>query len=99
MRQPRLTAAAASPSQRGHGAKRSLSLAVPEVVRGVLSFSLSLCARPERRGDRERRLGMSSTETQDRTPGSLAAAVSRHVVRLFAEYTGRGPTRARTTIR
>jgi uncharacterized protein YbcI len=42
---------------------------------------------------------MSSTETQDRTPGSLAAAVSRHVVRLFAEYTGRGPTRARTTIR
>jgi uncharacterized protein YbcI len=42
---------------------------------------------------------MSSTETQDRTPGSLAAAVSRHVVRLFAEYTGRGPTRARTLIR
>ena len=42
---------------------------------------------------------MSSTETQDRTPGSLAAAVSRHVVRLFAEYTGRGPTRARTIIR
>jgi uncharacterized protein YbcI len=42
---------------------------------------------------------MSSTETHDRTPGSLAAAVSRHVVRLFAEYTGRGPTRARTLIR
>jgi uncharacterized protein YbcI len=42
---------------------------------------------------------MSSTETQDRTPGSLAAEISRHVVRLFADYTGRGPTRARTTIR
>jgi uncharacterized protein YbcI len=39
---------------------------------------------------------MSSTEP---TLGSLAAAVSNHVVRLFAEYTGRGPTRARTVIR
>jgi len=38
---------------------------------------------------------MSSTEP---TRGSVAAAVSRHVVRLFAEYTGRGPTRARTII-
>jgi uncharacterized protein YbcI len=36
---------------------------------------------------------------QERTPGTLAAAISRHVVRLFAEYTGRGPTKARTTIR
>jgi uncharacterized protein YbcI len=44
--------------------------------------------------------GVSSTETQRRPPGgSLAADVSRHVVRLFAEYTGRGPTKARTTIR
>jgi uncharacterized protein YbcI len=38
---------------------------------------------------------MSSTEP---TRGSVAAAVSRHVVRLFAEYTGRGPTKARTII-
>ena len=37
--------------------------------------------------------------TEERTPGSLSAAISNHVVRLFAEYTGRGPTRARTTIR
>jgi uncharacterized protein YbcI len=37
--------------------------------------------------------------TKERTPGSLSAAISNHVVRLFAEYTGRGPTRARTTIR
>src|SRR5215210_1079799 len=43
--------------------------------------------------------GVSSTEPQQRTPGGLTAAVSRHVVRLFAEYTGRGPTKARTTIR
>jgi len=32
-------------------------------------------------------------------PGSLSADISRLVVRLFAEYTGRGPTKARTTIR
>lgn len=44
--------------------------------------------------------GVSSTEAEHRSPGgSLAADVSRHVVRLFAEYTGRGPTKARTTIR
>jgi uncharacterized protein YbcI len=43
--------------------------------------------------------GMTSTEAQERTPGSLSAAVSRLVVRLFAEYTGRGPTKARTIIR
>src|SRR3954453_15985952 len=41
---------------------------------------------------------MSSTESHERTPRSPAAAVSNHVVRLFAEYTGRGPTRARTII-
>jgi uncharacterized protein YbcI len=42
---------------------------------------------------------MSSTETQHPTPGySLPAAISRLVVRLFAEYTGRGPTKARTLI-
>ena len=42
---------------------------------------------------------MSSTETQHPTPGfSLPAAISRHVVRLFSEYTGRGPTKARTMI-
>jgi uncharacterized protein YbcI len=42
---------------------------------------------------------MSSTETQNPTPGySLPAAISRLVVRLFAEYTGRGPTKARTLI-
>jgi len=42
---------------------------------------------------------MPSTQPQERTPGSLTAAISRHVVRLFAEYTGRGPTKARTSIR
>jgi uncharacterized protein YbcI len=42
---------------------------------------------------------MASTETQDRAPGSLAAAISNLIVRLFAEYTGRGPNKARTTIR
>lgn len=41
----------------------------------------------------------SATEIHERTPGALTAAISRHVVRLVAEYTGRGPTKARTTIR
>jgi uncharacterized protein YbcI len=35
----------------------------------------------------------------ERTSGSLAADISRLIVRLVAEYTGRGPTKARTTIR
>ena len=42
---------------------------------------------------------MSSTETHERSPGSLAAAISNLIVRLFSEYTGRGPNKARTTIR
>jgi uncharacterized protein YbcI len=43
--------------------------------------------------------GVTSTEAQGRAPGSLTAAISNHVVRLFAEYTGRGPTKAHTSIR
>jgi uncharacterized protein YbcI len=35
----------------------------------------------------------------ERAAGSLSADISTLVVRLFAEYTGRGPTKARTTIR
>ena len=35
----------------------------------------------------------------ERATGSLNADISRLVVRLVAEYTGRGPTKARTTIR
>jgi uncharacterized protein YbcI len=42
---------------------------------------------------------VGTTGTEERTPRSLSAAISNHVVRLFAEYTGRGPTRARTTVR
>jgi uncharacterized protein YbcI len=43
---------------------------------------------------------MASNETQDRGRAfSLTAAVSRHVVRLFSEYTGRGPTKARSVIK
>jgi uncharacterized protein YbcI len=42
--------------------------------------------------------GMVSTEAQ-RAPGSLTADLSRHVVQLFAEYTGRGPTKAHTSVR
>ena len=41
----------------------------------------------------------STSGIEERAPGSLSASISNHVVRLFAEYTVRGPTRARTTIR
>jgi uncharacterized protein YbcI len=38
--------------------------------------------------------------TQPETPSpSLPAAISTTIVRLLREYTGRGPTKARTTIR
>ena len=38
-------------------------------------------------------------DTQERsTPGSTAAAISNAVVRLTSQYTGRGPTKARTTL-
>src|SRR3954452_11008788 len=46
-----------------------------------------------------REAGVSSMETRERAPGSLAAAISNLIVRLFSEYTGRGPNKARTTIR
>ena len=44
---------------------------------------------------------MSSATTHDPRPtgGSLSAAISNAIVRITAEYTGRGPTKARTSIR
>jgi uncharacterized protein YbcI len=43
---------------------------------------------------------MSETEaTRSAHVGQLQAEISNLVVRLFAEYTGRGPTQARTVIR
>jgi len=38
-------------------------------------------------------------EAATRQHGELQAAISKLVVRLFAEYTGRGPTHAKTVIR
>ena len=40
-----------------------------------------------------------STEDQRPPVGSLPTAISAAIVKLMAEYTGRGPTKARTTIR
>jgi uncharacterized protein YbcI len=37
-------------------------------------------------------------ETQYQSHGSTSSAISNGAVRLFHEYTGRGPTKARTTI-
>ena len=39
---------------------------------------------------------MPSAAEDHPTDGSRAAAISNHVVRVLTEYTGRGPTRART---
>jgi uncharacterized protein YbcI len=41
---------------------------------------------------------MASTQTEASTSGSKAAAISNHVVRTMSDYTGRGPTKARTYI-
>jgi uncharacterized protein YbcI len=42
---------------------------------------------------------MSSYEAQNSdTPGTKRAAISNMVVRLVSEYTGRGPTKARTYV-
>jgi uncharacterized protein YbcI len=39
---------------------------------------------------------MSSASAERARGGSLASAISNKVVRVMSEYTGRGPTRART---
>jgi uncharacterized protein YbcI len=39
------------------------------------------------------------TEQEHATGGSLQMAISNAIVRLLREYTGRGPTKSRTTIR
>jgi uncharacterized protein YbcI len=41
----------------------------------------------------------TTTDEEQSRGGSLSAAISNAVVRRTAEYTGRGPTKARTTIR
>jgi uncharacterized protein YbcI len=45
-------------------------------------------------------LVMTSTTAEDRPAGnSVMAAISNAAVRIMADYTGRGPTKARTSIR
>ena len=39
---------------------------------------------------------MASTQTDHTMGGSKSAAISNHVVRTMSDYTGRGPTKART---
>ncbi len=39
---------------------------------------------------------MASTQTETSLGGSKAAAISNRIVRTMSEYTGRGPTKART---
>ena len=39
---------------------------------------------------------MASTQTEHAVGGSKAAAISNHIVRTMSEFTGRGPTKART---
>lgn len=42
---------------------------------------------------------MASTTEEEPTRGSLSASISNAIVRITAEYIGRGPTKARTSIR
>jgi uncharacterized protein YbcI len=42
---------------------------------------------------------MSDLHSERPQDGALNAAISNAVVRILADYTGRGPTKARTTIR
>ena len=41
---------------------------------------------------------MASTQTDVSVGGSKLAAISNHVVRTMSDYTGRGPTKARTYV-
>ena len=41
---------------------------------------------------------MTSTQAEHSVVGSMSAAISNHVVHAMSEYTGRGPTKARTYI-
>src|SRR3954470_15749274 len=67
---------------------------------GPRAFPSDLRSAPSRRGRSDRRATVAASEPHtERASGSLSADISRLVVRLFAEYTGRGPTKARTTIR
>ena len=45
-------------------------------------------------GKEDRRM----SETEERARGTISLAISNGAVRLLHEYTGRGPTKARTTI-
>src|SRR5690242_21593397 len=56
--------------------------------------SILRCAHSLRRPREE--AGMTSPDQME--AGPRAAAISNMMVRLLREYTGRGPTRARTTI-
>src|SRR5204862_5943843 len=77
-----------------------LALRYGVAVRGVLAFPSDLRSAPFRRGRSDRRPTVATNEPHtERAPGALSADISRLVVRLVAEYTGRGPTKARTTIR
>lgn len=42
---------------------------------------------------------MASTTDERPTGGSVSAAISNAIVRITSEYIGRGPTKARTSIR
>src|SRR6185312_8025228 len=51
---------------------------------------------PQRRPREE--AGMTSPDHRELETGPRAAAISKAMVQLLHEYSGRGPTRARTTI-
>lgn len=81
-----------------------ISLPVASCVGGRLTswrfavFPSSRRRRPFLRGRRDR-TDMTVSTDQPCSTSSLYAAISNAIVRLLRDYTGRGPTKARTTIR
>src|SRR4051812_13204480 len=104
----------ASPPTRATTRRFRLSLCAPaplsfEVAEGVRNVGLVLQTKSHRRDSASFLLRVAPVfeggkedscmfETQDRARGSTASAISNGAVRILHEYTGRGPTKARTTI-
>ncbi len=65
---------------------------------GGPSASFFLSRDPHLREGGENRVPLPARSTDRPTPGTKASAISNATVRLLNEYTGRGPTKARTYI-
>jgi uncharacterized protein YbcI len=71
---------------------------VGEAVVGSSLASLNLARGSSPEGSEKPGVMPTPTDEGAHVRGPLAASISSAVVHLFTQYTGRGPTRARTTI-